>query len=73
MFWQFYLVQSFGAVGHCKFSLLRSLMSKCIKEDEVGKMFSLLAIIAALAPLVANPIFRQLYNHTLVIYVTDEL
>jgi hypothetical protein len=41
-------------------------MSKCIEENEVGKMFSLLAMIAAVAPLVANPVFRQLYNQTLV-------
>ena len=69
-YWQFYLIQSFGAIGHCKFSLLRSLMSKCIAENEVGKMFSLLAVIAAVAPLVANPIFRQLYNQTLVMTAT---
>jgi hypothetical protein len=42
-------------------------MSKSIGDNEVGKVFSLLAMIAAVAPLVANPIFRLLYNHTLVI------
>jgi hypothetical protein len=42
-------------------------MSKCISDDDVGKAFSLLAVVAAVAPLVANPIFRQLYNCTMVL------
>ncbi len=33
--------------------------------DEVGKVFSILAVIAAVAPVAGNPIFRQLYNQTL--------
>ncbi len=40
-------------------------MSKSIEKDEVGKVFSLLAIMASLAPVAGNPIFRQLYNKTL--------
>jgi TRAP-type mannitol/chloroaromatic compound transport system permease small subunit len=32
---------------------------------EIGKVFSILAVIAALAPVAGNPIFRQLYNATI--------
>ncbi len=41
------------------------MLSKCIEPDEVGKAFSILAVIAALAPVAGNPLFRQLYDATL--------
>ena len=63
--WQFYLIQAFGAMGYCKYSTVRSMLSKCIEPDEVGKTFSILAVIAALAPVAGNPLFRQLYDATL--------
>jgi MFS family permease len=63
--WQFYLASALGAFGLSKYSVVRSLLSKSISPDEVGKVFSLLAILAALAPVAGNPIFRQLYNKTM--------
>ena len=66
--WQFCLAYGLGTIGYCKFGILRSLLSKCIEPDEVGKVFSLLAVISAVAPMIGNPIFRQLYNFTLAIY-----
>jgi MFS-type transporter involved in bile tolerance (Atg22 family) len=66
--WQFYFVYGLGTFGFCKFGIIRSLLSKCIEPDEVGKVFSLLAIISALAPIAGNPVFRQLYNYTISIY-----
>ena len=43
----------------------RFLLSKCIDSDEVGKAFSILAVIAALAPVAGNPLYRQLYDATI--------
>jgi hypothetical protein len=43
----------------------RSLISKCIESDEVGKAFSILAVIAALVPVASNPLYRQLYDSTM--------
>ena len=63
--WQFYLATGVGSLGYCKYSVVRSLISKCINIDEVGKVFSILAVVAALAPVAGNPLFRQLYNGTL--------
>ena len=63
--WQFYLAQGLGAIGYCKYSLVRSLMAQCIDSNEVGKVFSLLSIMSSLAPIGGNPLFRQLYNKTL--------
>jgi PCFT/HCP family folate transporter-like MFS transporter 1/3 len=63
--WQFYVVSAFNSFGYCKYSVVRSLLSKSFEEDEIGKVFSVLAVIAALAPVAGNPIYRQLYNSTL--------
>ena len=63
--WQFYLVSALGSFGLSKYSVVRSLLSKSISMDEVGKVFSILAVTAALAPVAGNPIFRQLYNETM--------
>ncbi len=43
----------------------RSLLSKAVKSDEIGKIYSLLAIVSAVAPMIGNPVFRQIYNFTL--------
>ena len=63
--WQFYIPTFFGALGYCKYAIIRSLLSKCIEPDEVGKVFSIMAVVAALAPSAGNPVFRQLYNATI--------
>ena len=63
--WQFYLAHGLNIVAFCKFGLVRSLLSKCIEPHETGKIFSALAIVCALMPTIANPVFRQLYNWTL--------
>ena len=63
--WQFYLASGVAILNYCKFGLVRSLLSKCIEPHETGKIFSSLAIFSALVPLLANPIYRQVYNWTL--------
>ena len=49
----------------CKFGLVRSLLSKCVSQNELGKMFTIFAISIGLVPLISNFVFRQLYNATL--------
>jgi PCFT/HCP family folate transporter-like MFS transporter 1/3 len=63
--WQFYIATGVGSIGYCKYAVVRSLLSKCVSMHEIGKVFSILAVIAALAPVAGNPIFRQLYNATI--------
>ena len=43
----------------------RSLLSKSIGPDEIGKVFSILAVLASLGPVAGNAMFRQLYNNTI--------
>ena len=57
----------------CKYGLVRSLLSKCVEKHETGKMFSALAIFAALMPIAGGPAFRQLYNSTLDTFPAAEI
>jgi MFS family permease len=61
----FYIFQVISTIGNCKFSIGRSLLSKCCESDEVGKMFSILSILLSLTFMISNPIVRQLYNLTI--------
>ena len=63
--WIFSLIYMLGSAGMCKYGILRSLLSKSIGSDEVGKFFSLLAICASVGPIIAGPALRQLYNYTM--------
>jgi hypothetical protein len=60
-----YLVGLLDSFAFAQYSQARSLFTKCVEPDEVGKIFSAVAIIAALAPLASNLIMRKLYNATL--------
>ena len=71
--WQVYLASGLQILAFCKFSLVRSLLSKCVEPEEIGKMFSVLAIFSALMPLLANIIFRKLYSWTLPIFPGAEM
>ena len=71
--WQFYLAHAVQLMGSCKYGLVRSLLSKCVNSDETGKMFSALAILSALMPLLSNPVFRGLYNKTLDTFPAAEI
>lgn len=65
---QFYLSQVLVAISLCKYSMVRSLLSKCIASDEVGKVFSVLAVMAAFAPVGGSAMFRSLFNSTSVTF-----
>ena len=60
-------------MGQSKYGLVRSLLSKCVAKHETGKMFSALAILAALMPIAGNPAFRQLYKETLDTFPAAEI
>ena len=63
--WQFYLAHALTIIYECKYGLFRSVLSRCVEEQDYGKVFSALAMIFQFIPLLANPAFRQLYNKTL--------
>ena len=63
--WQFYLAHALTIIFECKYGLFRSVVSRCVEEQDVGKVFSALSLIFQFIPLLSNPAFRQLYNATL--------
>ena len=63
--WQFYIAYGIGVCGYCKFGTIRSLLSKTVEPDEVGRMFSVLAFFSSIMPMIGNPAFRQLYRYTM--------
>ena len=42
-------------MSFCKYALARALMSKCVEEDELGKIFSGMTIMVAFIPFATNP------------------
>ena len=64
--WQIYvsngIIELFTSL---KWALLRSITSKSVNSNEIGKMFSFYAILGSVVPFIANPAYRQLYNLTL--------
>ncbi len=62
---QFYLASGIKMLWILQFSASRALLTKCADEDEVGKIFSVIAFLAALMPILGNPMYRALYNATI--------
>lgn len=43
----------------------KSMLSKLCPSDDFGKMFSILAIVELLVPLVFDPTYSTIYQHTM--------
>lgn len=65
LFPEFYIGELLTFMRICQYAAARSIFTKTVAGDEVGKVFSAVAFFAALAPVTSNPAFRKLYNHTL--------
>ena len=64
--WMFYGAQSFMIAYYGSWASSRTLFTFCVnKEDEIGKIFACVGIVAALTPLVSNPVYRKLFNQVL--------
>ena len=63
--WQFYLAHALTIIFECKYGVFRSVVSRCVEDQDIGKVFSALSMIYQFVPLLSNPAFRQLYNKTL--------
>ena len=40
----------------------RTLFTFCVNENEIGKIYASVGIMASVAPLISDPMFRTLYN-----------
>ena len=63
--WQYYAAFGLQFMELAKYGVVRSLLSKCVHENETGKIFSVLGILAAVSPMIFNPVSRIIYNKSL--------
>jgi len=63
--WLFYGTQFLGMIGYCKYSTTRSLLSKCVGDDEIGKIFAVQSILIAIVYLISIPVVKHLYIVTI--------
>ncbi len=54
----FYAARLVDFLRMCTYCLNRSLVTRCIHDDEIGKCFSAIAFFAALVPFMASPSIR---------------
>lgn len=45
-------------------TLIRSLISKCVHSNEVGRVFSVVGVFQALVPFASGPLFGYVYRKT---------
>lgn len=62
--WMLYLGCIVAFLDGTTTTVLRSLISKNVDADEIGKIFSVVGIFQALLPFASGPIFRSLYRST---------
>ena len=62
--WVLYLAACVGFLSTTITTFCRSLITKLVGQYEVGAMFSILAAIQAMVPMVAIPFYGFLYKHT---------
>ena len=55
---EFYLAASLDFLRMCIYSMTRSLVTRCVADNEIGKCFSAIAVFSSLVPLVSSPAFR---------------
>lgn len=60
-----YISYTFSMANIIVYSVTRSQFTRVVGKDEVGKIFSAVALLAAITPLFSSPIGKKLYNATI--------
>eukprot|EP00096_Caligus_rogercresseyi_P009399 TRINITY_DN3188_c0_g1_i2.p1 TRINITY_DN3188_c0_g1~~TRINITY_DN3188_c0_g1_i2.p1 ORF type:complete len:479 (-),score=76.45 TRINITY_DN3188_c0_g1_i2:14-1450(-) len=63
-----YVAGVLGFLGIAIMTVLRSLVTKCISSDEIGKIFAVIASFQAVVYMLASPIYSMVYKATLDIF-----
>ncbi len=64
--WELFVAQGvLPMFRFCTYALGRTMFTRGIGEDEIGKIFSVIAVGSAVMPTVSGNIFRSLYNATI--------
>lgn len=63
--WHMYMGPIVEIFGGATFIAMRSLASKIVSSDEIGKTNSLFGIVESVAPMIYSPILSSIYSATL--------
>ena len=62
--WMLYIGGIVAFLDNTSTTMFRSLISKNVEADEIGKVFSVVGVFQALLPFASGPIFGYLYKST---------
>ena len=62
--WMLYLGGAVAILDLTSSTIYRSMLTKNVNPDEVGKVFSVVATFQALLPFMAGPAYNDLYKYT---------
>jgi len=62
--WMLYTAAAVGFVAAYSVSTCRSIMSKCVENDELGKVFALLSSLESIVPIVMSQVYASLWEAT---------
>ena len=63
--WMCYIASSITFLSNVSTSVLRSMITKLVSDDEIGKIFSILEFFKSIESLLCPLIYGKLYEHTL--------
>ena len=62
--WMLYVGCAISVLDSTSTTVFRSLITKIVQPDEIGKVFSVIAIFQAIVPFIGVPLFGMLYKNT---------
>ena len=62
--WMYYFGSAINIMGGYSFSACRSIISKCVVDDELGKVFALLSSLESLVPIGMSQAYASLWDAT---------
>jgi hypothetical protein len=62
--WMLYVGLAVAVLDSTSYSMMRCIVSKYVEPNEVGRLFGMLSAMLAFVPLVASPIYGNIYRST---------
>merc|ERR1719270_1672405 len=63
--WLVYLAAFIAFLDSTSYSMIRCMISKHVKPDEVGKILAFVGAFQAFIPIISSPVFGSIYRATL--------
>ena len=62
--WMVYLAVFIAFLDFTSYSMIRCMISKNVRPDEVGKILSFVGAVQAFIPIISSPLFGTIYRST---------